>query len=83
VITIGGRTACSCCGRWDTLVSTWRADLRDWVIGEMKRGSSMGAIADMLNRAHVPPLGGGEGWRASSVQSLHRSPTNGRLGVRT
>jgi hypothetical protein len=81
VITIGGRTACSH-GNWDILAPTWRADLREFVIQEMRRGYSMAAIADTLNRERVPPLGGGEGWRASSVQSLHRTASNGRLGAR-
>jgi hypothetical protein len=81
MITIGGRTACSH-GNWDTLVPNWRADLREWVIQEMCRDSSMASIADTLNRERVPTLGGGEGWRASSVQSLYRTASNGRLGTR-
>lgn len=81
MITIGGRTACSH-GNWDILTPTWREDLRTWVIQEMRRGHGWAAIADTLNRERVPPLGGGDGWRASSVRSLHQTATNSRLGRR-
>jgi hypothetical protein len=82
VITIGGRTACTH-GNWDVLVPSWRSDLRAWVAGEVLRGHGWSAIAETLNRERVPPLGGGEGWRASSVRSLHQTASNGRLVARS
>ena len=81
MIEIGGRTACTH-GNWDILTPTWREDLRNFVIAETLRGHGWSTIADTLNRERVPPLGGGEGWRASSVQSLYRNATNSRLGAR-
>jgi len=82
MITIGGRTACSH-GNWDILTPTWREDLRQFVMVQHERyGLGWAQIADKLNRERVPPLGGGDGWRASSVRSLHQTATNSRLGRR-
>lgn len=82
MITIGDRQACTH-GLWDTTAPTWRDDLHAWVVTQHDRhGYGWAPIADMLNRERVPPLGGGDGWRASSVKSLYEHPVKNLGGGR-